>query len=370
MLQRLYHATKPATNRLKRAYHLIEEERKLRTTFDMPRRTRLRAYRHGFTSRAPMLYDFRKNGTDAYLSDFDRFIKSPEINADWSVFLDNKLAFHHLLNEHEDHRVPIYGVLRDGRVHAIDEPADPSLCPGRWIRRLLDEKGRLVVKPVTGGGGKNVRLCRVTDEGYQVNGAERTGDELVSLMDGLEDYIVCEFIEQASYARELYSATSNTIRVLTMIHPETDEPFIAQAIQRMGAKGTGPVDNFSDGGLSASIDTATGRLGTAAQYPHPDRATGIRIDDLEWHATHPDSGAEIQEVEIPAWNDVRDRLLEIADDVSYVPYVGWDVIVTDDGSFKVIEANSHTGVKALQVHGPLLADERVRDFYERYGVIS
>lgn len=371
MIQRAYHAIKPFITRLKRAYHLFEEERKLRRTFDMPTRTRLWLYFHGFTSRALMLYNLQENGTDAYLSDFDRFIKSPEINADWSVFLDNKLLFYHLLNEHEDHRVTIYGVLRYGRVHPIDKSAEPSTSPGRWIRQTLDEEGSLVVKPVTGGGGKNVRLCRVTDDGYQINGTVHTASEFEGLMSDLDEYLVSEFIEQTDYARELYPATSNTIRVVTMVCPETGDVFIAQAIQRMGAAGTGPVDNFSDGGLSASIDTRTGTLGTAAQYPHPDRTMGIQLDDLEWQNTHPDSGAEITGVEIPAWDTIRDQLLEIADDLSYLPYVGWDIIVTDDeGSFKLIEANSHPGVKSLQVHGPLLTDERVRNFYETYGVIN
>jgi D-alanine-D-alanine ligase-like ATP-grasp enzyme len=62
-------------------------------------------------------------------------------------------------------------------------------------------------------------------------------------------------------------------------------------------------------------------------------------------------------------------LLEITDNLSYIPYAGWDVIVTDnEGSFKLIEANSHSGVKSLQVHEPLLVDNRVREFYETYGV--
>lgn len=73
---------------------------------------------------------------------------------------------------------------------------------------------------------------------------------------------------------------------------------------------------------------------------------------------------------ILAWNVIRDQLLEIVDDISYIPYAGWDIIVTDDaGSFKLIEANSHSGAKSLQVHAPLLTDERVRNFYKTHGVI-
>ena len=44
-------------------------------------------------------------------------------------------------------------------------------------------------------------------------------------------------------------------------------------------------------------------------------------------------------------------------------------MVTAPGEFEIIEANSFTDVHAMQVHEPLLRDERVREFYERRGVI-
>lgn len=371
MIQQAYHRIKPFINRFKRAYHLIDEERNLRTTFDMPTRTRLWLYLHGFTSRAAMLYDLRDEGTDAYLSDWDRYIKSPEINGDWNVFLDNKIVFHHLLSEYDEHRVPIYGILDQGRIHPSEGTTERGLNAGRWVRHILEKDGALVVKPITGGGGKNVLVCRVVEDEYQVNGTVHSAKEFESRVGDLDGYIVCEFVEQTSYAQNLYPATPNTIRVLTMVCPKTGNPFLARAIQRMGADGTGPIDNFSSGGLSAKIETTTGKLGTAVQYPHPDRTMNVEVDSLEWHETHPDSGAIIAGTVIPGWEQIRERLLEIACEFSYIPYVGWDIIVTDDsGSFKIIEANSHSGVKSLQVHGPLLTDERVRDFYKAYDVIK
>jgi hypothetical protein len=204
MIQRVYHRIKPFTNRAKRAYHLVGEERDLRTTFDMPTQARLWLYRHGFTSRAMMLYDLDVHGTDAYLSDFDRYLKSPEINGDWSVFLDNKLSFYHLLSEYEKHRVSIYGVLRNGCVHPVDKVAESGINTGRWVRKLLDAEGALVVKPITGGGGKNVHLCRISEDGYQVNGEIHTGSDFETKVGNLDEYLVCEFVEQADYARTLY----------------------------------------------------------------------------------------------------------------------------------------------------------------------
>jgi hypothetical protein len=53
----------------------------------------------------------------------------------------------------------------------------------------------------------------------------------------------------------------------------------------------------------------------------------------------------------------------------YLPYVGWDVVVTDDG-IRILEGNSNSGLDGIQHYGPLLADPRVRRFYESRGAMS
>ena len=205
-------------------------------------------------------------------------------------------------------------------------------------------------------------LCSRTESGYEINGEHYDRGALVARVDELENYLVCEHVEQGPYAAALYPETPNTIRVLTMYDDEAEEAFIAAAIQRMGSDLSGSMDNFSQGGLSAEIDVETGELGPGAQLPY-------ESDRLEWHTHHPETGTRIQGTEVPAWETIRERVLELASSHPMLPYVGWDLVLTDDeGSFKVIEANDHPGLKAMQINGPLLADERVRRFYERHGV--
>ena len=356
-------------------------------------RRRLWLWRRGFVSRSDAVYDLDAENYRDYVSDYERFVRTKQINGTWSVALSNKLLFHRLMQPFDAERMSVYGLLRDGTYHPIDdrrerqevpdggpsvpgsigvggrasEPpqsASPRTVTKNAAQRVVDRleaEDRLVLKWVHGGGGNNVLLCSRADDGYRVDGDHYAEAEFRSLVADLDEYLVCEYVDQGSFPTALYPVTPNTIRLITMYDDVLNEPFIAAAIQRIGTTDSAPLDNFTQGGLSAAIDRETGELGPGARPPTD--------DGVEWHSEHPDTGMAIEGKRIPGWQRIRTRVLEMADACSFLPYVGWDVIVTDDdGGFTVIEANSYPGLKSIQVHGPLLTDDRVRRFYERHGV--
>jgi len=49
----------------------------------------------------------------------------------------------------------------------------------------------------------------------------------------------------------------------------------------------------------------------------------------------------------------------------YLPFLGWDVLMTDDGC-RIIETNPGSGLFVIQATRPLLADQRVRRFLETH----
>jgi hypothetical protein len=387
---------------------LVATEREDRESYDLPLRRRLWLWRRGFLSRSDYLYDLDGGRHREYLTDYERYVWTPRINGEWVIALSNKLVFHWLCSAFDEHRPAVYGMVRDGRflsvggdapprrtdLAAIDGPdhgddaetttteADSPLptdggvvaeggsaptatdrgAAAAEVTRRLEADGRLVLKWTRGGGGQNVYVCSYRDGEYRVNDEPKTAAEFASVVADLDDYLVCEFVEQFDLGEAIYPGTTNTLRILTMYDESAGEPFVPIAIYRTGTDRSAPMDNFSRGGLSAEVDVRTGRLGPAAQLPQ---------DDLVFRAEHPDTGERIEGVEIPGWASIRDRVLEIAAANAHVPYVGWDVVPTDDeGGFRIIEANSYPGMKSLQVHRPLLADDRTRAFYERHGVLQ
>lgn len=352
-------------------------------------RRRLWLWRRGFLTRSDAVYDLEESTYRQYVSDYQRFVRTKRINGTWSVALSNKLLFHRVMHPFDDERMAVYGMIRDGTFHDIDATArgnDRQLTDGgsaatvatdlipdvdhiadvdtysaaqRVVERLESE-ARLVLKWVHGGGGNNVLLCERTAGGYLVNDDHYADAEFRSLVANLEEYLVCEYVEQGAFSADLYPPTPNTLRIITAYDETAGEPFVVAAIHRIGTAVSEPLDNFTQGGLSAEIDRETGELGPGALPPIG--------GEITWHAEHPDTGVPIEGRRVPGWARIRARILELADACSFVPYVGWDVIVTDDGQFVVLEANSYPGLKSIQVHGPLLSDDRVRRFYERRGV--
>src|SRR5699024_4774832 len=109
-------------------------------------------------------------------------------------------------------------------------------------------------------------------------------------------------------------------------------------------------DNWTQGGLSCWVDVETGVLGKGARHP---KVSG----KLEWFEKHPDTDAQIEGSVIPNWDKIKNDLLNAVNKSEHLTYVGWDVVIIDDG-FRIIEGNSMPDVNLLQVHKPLLVDER------------
>ena len=217
-----------------------------------------------------------------------------------------------------------------------------------------------MLKPIEGTGGVGILVLK-WDEGIVLNDNSISQEALEDKVKELTDYFANEYIVQGEFGNKLYDRSLNTVRIVTMKDVETGKAFIPAAVQRIGNKVSSPMDNWTQGGLSSWVDIETGILGKGARHP---KVSG----GLEWFEKHPETGTQIEGCVIPNWESIKSELLSAVNNSEHLTYVGWDVVITKDG-FRIIEGNSMPDVNLLQVHRPLLKDDKVRRFYKYYKVI-
>lgn len=313
----------------------------------------------GYHSDKRALYQLGKNGLPlpTYLSDYDR-LKTKRLNGPYRSALDDKVLFSKVFDGFV--QCPRdYGLLdNEGRF----QPLQPSLFPqrGRSLAELLPLlPTRLVLKRVGGGGGKHIYLLERVGDVLTVNGKPSSVAEITRAIDG-KRFLLCQFITQAQFANNLFSGSVNTVRVVTINDGESP-PWIAFAVQRIGRKESAPTDNFNRGGLCALVDLDTGEVGEALYYSGTEKPKAF--------TKHPDTGAPISGQRVPHWPEIQDGLLRLVQRFPGFRYVGWDVVLQDDG-FMLLEGNSYPGVQVIQLHKPLFEIPRMAEFFLQQGVIS
>jgi hypothetical protein len=338
------------------AASLVDRERKYGTRTNLPLSTRVSLWRRGFLSESGIIYNTQDpDRLSLYLSDFTRFLRTGELNCPFNAVLDDKLYFSSLLRSISDQVAPALGIVSKGKLSPlVAERVEPV---ARGLRRL---GSKLVLKPcMNTSSGNGVIIYEGADGGHRVNGKWINADDLLRRL-GSEIYLVCPYVEQAEYAARIFPDVANTIRILTMYDDASEEPFIAAAVHRFGIGSSGPVDNWARGGISAKVNLTSGQLSRGYFFPFDGK--------LKACSTHPDTGSVIEGVEITGWHRVKDGILDLARRLPFLPYIGWDIVVTDE-SYVIIEGNKRSDVNLIQVHEPLLANQRVRRFFERHGVV-
>ncbi len=313
-------------------------------------------WRHGFVARQARLFDFDQFGFDGYLSEWARQRRVQRLNRNATV-LNDKLIAGVMLRTIGTPTPALFGVVDGEDVVPLDPSGERTA-----LETVLERQGRLVLKPRDGSHGRGFALMERRDGVTLVNGTPATADDAGSF----DRMLVSEHVEQHEYARTIYPHSTNTIRVIGLREHGSGRPFVAAAHHRFGTNQSRPVDNTGAGGLTAVVDVETGVLGPLAALPGGYLPVGASV---EWHDAHPDTGARAAGVAVPHWREV---IAEIERTMSLLPdfgWVGWDVAITATGC-SIIEGNPGPDIHGVQLHHPLLLDQRVRTLFEAHGIVS
>lgn len=238
--------------------------------------------------------------------------------------LQNKaLAFRHGL----DHGLPFHGNLA-------------TYSDGTWQGDQEFGSGDIFVKELDGTHGKGAMAWRRTADGSFSDGTGRhlTAAELRSLLEEREvaGWVVQERLENHPTVRALCGETLATLRIVTVLN-ESLKPEALGAVFRMPSSRESVVDNFSSGGIAASVDLVTGTLGAAT--------TKGMSGQME---VHPITGQPIRGFALPRFGEAI--ALAIRAHEAFMPrvYVGWDIAVAPT-RLLLVEGNGSPDVDLHQI---------------------
>lgn len=325
----------------------------------LPLLKRMNLILHGYNSDKYALFDLsKKENFNNYITDYqDR--KKAYINGSFKILLNNKLAFTYLFRNYVS--VPeCFYVIERGILIPLSNSYNLNGNPD--IISLLHHKSKLILKPVARGRGEGLLRLEYTKKSYKINSEICDREEVTNLIAKLDNYMVTEFIEQDDYAYQLYPGSTNTIRIITMIDPQSITPFLVTAFQRIGTKKSEPVDNTGAGGIVAFIDIRTGVLDGAYSYAQ-NIPGGCTLQE-----NHPETGSRIKGTIIPEWTRIIKQVLEVSSYLSpFFKIIGWDILKTKKG-ITVIECNNSPEF-FFQHNSKIKSDQKVYNFFKHHGII-
>jgi Sugar-transfer associated ATP-grasp len=144
----------------------------------------------------------------------------------------------------------------------------------------------------------------------------------------------------------------STVRIVTCIAPSGSIDLMLPIIRM--PTGRSVVDNFTQGGLKAPIDLASGTVCGAAL--RRDSRLGVISSDK-----HPDTGQEFKGFPIPMWTETVDLARRAHAAFLSVHFIGWDIAILQNGPV-LVEANTLPDLTTIE-YGMTLSDTQFIPYY-------
>ncbi len=336
------------------------------------------SHAHGFFAETVACLGITEANADDYLSDYDYFRVWP-LNSWQRVWINDKLTLKYQLSGTPwDRYLPKYYFYAgaDGLVPLADsglanigapvpsaaftstQPAKRSDFRKEFLA-LLREVGEFACKPANAELAVGFHKLSY-DGGYLIDNRPATEDDVWGYVQSHPNDIFTEFFHPGGSLAEV-SPVIHTLRVLVVNQTGIDPTFTASYLR---------------------LATDVAGDDSKANYRSPDEA-GIRSYNLSFDlesgaygngllvygdksvpaATHPDTGVK-GAGKMECWQELRQAIYDVSLRLGPVEYLGYDVCATTDGP-KIMEINSHSGSKYLQLYKPFMRDAYLADYFER-----
>lgn len=214
------------------------------------------------------------------------------------------------------------------------------------FKEFISNKDKIIVKPVNSCGGKGIEVISLDKDKLK---NEYNILKIYNKIVKNEQFLVEEYIVQNKELSRLYDKSVNSLRVLTFLD-DKGKVHIMNTILKIG--NNGDVDNFSSGGMYTFVNEQ-GQV----YVPAIDEKGNI-------FSKHPISKENILGFNVPNYDLVLPFVTELAKMVPEVRYIGWDIVLTEEGIL-VIEGNEFPGIFQVK---PSISGIRIGDLpkYRKY----
>ncbi len=206
-----------------------------------------------------------------------------------------------------------------------------------YLQNKLQYFDKIIAKPsIHSGGGKNIRAFNLETDLVNVNILETIFSQ---------DFIVQEYIYQATYFSQFNAKSLNCIRINTYRSLKNNSIHTDEILLKVGAKDA-IVDNTHLGGVYIKIDP-DGTLGDFA-------VDGLGIKTF----SPPDSDKLYKDFQkVPLIDELVQISVEIANQHYYHRCLGVDICVDHEDKVRVIEINNRSiGIGSQMLNGSLFKE--------------
>lgn len=315
------------------------------------------AHSNGFLAESASAYALSDNNKMNYLPDYD-YYKIWPLNSWERIWINDKLTLKYMLSGTDmDHYMPRYYYYYDsdrGLIPLIDNPKKESSIAS-FCEMLKDEKS-FACKPCNGAGSEGFFHLSYKD-GYRINGRIVEEIDIEKFVHEHINYIYTEYL----FPEESFSKISPLIHTLriVIVNDLKHEPYIIGGYLRFANKTTGFANHTGNLTQRKEFDYDT-EVNWENGYFHSGKA--VYSDYVEEMFIHPNS-QKIAEGYIENWDNIIRLVKEFAHKYSLCEYLGFDLCISTEG-IKIMEINSHPGIKHMQIRKPLLQEGFSKKYFE------
>lgn len=110
---------------------------------------------------------------------------------------------------------------------------------------------------------------------------------------------------------------------------------------------------FAASGMVAAIDIETGIVYTDAA----DKSNHV-------FSAHPDTGFVFKGFQVPRWEELKRIALKLAPIFPGIPLIGWDMVLSQDRGWQLMESNGRSGLAGVQVAAKIGCRKQLEDAFE------